>query len=575
MKKKMALSILIIFGFFLVSNLTHAARRYRAVKSETTNAVKKGMPKAPPMPLAAMPKAMKPRVPRDTTFNIDRKRGEIAQLVNAGLEHLQNNPIEKALSDFTHTKEFKRGELYLFVFDLRGRCLAHGNEENLLWRNLYDLQDTYGTHIVQNMINAAKKGGDWVTYHWRNATKVSHIKPFEKDGQEYLIGAGYYPHSKSDTVVNLVKGAVSGFKKGLKKGFTPSDLFSVMSYPIGKFIRGDLYLYALDEKGTLRAQGDRPGLIGTNSWEYKDARGKLVNQEIINGLKATDKGIWVDYISKNAQKKAYAEKVIDEDGNMYAIACGYYPDADRSQVQNLVKRGYQFMKTHGITATGDQFSSKRIKTFRYGDLFLEVYNLKGKCIAHGGNPELVGRNMWNAKSDDGRFFVREMVEQAEKAPAWLNFKQRNAYRSVYAEFVDLGIDQYIIASSLYPISKGETMLLLVKSGASFLETAEDEKEVFEAFAKTDGQYLSGDLGLFVLDTQGIAYVYGDEYEIIWQNLLDRKDDEGKPYIKMFINTAQRGAAKVSFVLDGVRRVAYVESIERGTKTYVVGSSYAV
>jgi len=57
-KKKMALSILIIFGFFLVSNLMHAARKYRAVKSEITNAVKKGMPKAPPMPLAAMPKRL-------------------------------------------------------------------------------------------------------------------------------------------------------------------------------------------------------------------------------------------------------------------------------------------------------------------------------------------------------------------------------------------------------------------------------------------------------------------------------------------------------------------------------------
>ena len=47
---------------------------------------------------------------------------------------------------------------------------------------------------------------------------------------------------------------------------------------------GDVYLYAVDFSGQMMANGDRPGLIGTNVLHVKDAEGKFVNQEIINKL---------------------------------------------------------------------------------------------------------------------------------------------------------------------------------------------------------------------------------------------------------------------------------------------------
>ena len=64
-----------------------------------------------------------------------------------------------------------------------------------------------------------------------------------------------------------------------------------------------------------------------------------VNQEIIAKLKESQEGIWLEYRSKNARKMAYAEKVADNKGNNYFIACGYYPDVDRNQVINLVRQG--------------------------------------------------------------------------------------------------------------------------------------------------------------------------------------------------------------------------------------------
>ena len=56
---------------------------------------------------------------------------------------------------------------------------------------------------------------------------------------------------------------------------------------------GDVYLYAVDFSGQMMANGDRPGLIGTNVLNVKDAEGKFVNQEIINKLKNSTEGIWI------------------------------------------------------------------------------------------------------------------------------------------------------------------------------------------------------------------------------------------------------------------------------------------
>ena len=324
----------------------------------------------------------------------------------------------------------------------------------------------------------------------------------------------------------------------------------------------------------MMAQGDRPGLIGTNSWDYQDATGKFTNQEIISKLQETPdtEGIWIEYISKGAQKRAYAEEVIDAKGNHYFIACGYYPAAGRDATVNLVKRGYQFMKGHGKTAAAQEFSDIREQKFLFGDLHLFVYDEKGVCIAHGGNPELIGKNYFNEQDEDGRYYIQELIKKAQAGGGWVDFKLKNSFQSIYVERVELGLENFIIGSGVYPISKQETVLLLAKSGAGFLRT-HDDGESFREFIKKDGRFLRGDLGIFVVDTSGICYAWEDTHDLIWKNMMGEKDDTKKPYIKTFINTVRFGAGKVSYNINGRPRIAYVEKIEKGEKTYVIGSAY--
>lgn len=505
-------------------------------------------------------------------FDVEAKRKEVIDLVEAGIAYFKEHELENVLNTFTHEKDFVKGELYLFLYDIKGNCLAHGQQAELLWQDLFNLQDNYGAYVIQEIINKAKAGGGWITYKWRGATKVSYVKEVSKLGKQYVIGSGYYPHSKEDAVVNLVKGAVALFNNTIKEGRSKEDAFSTFSYPGGRFVLGDLYLYAISFDGVHVAHGDRSGLIGISGWNYRDATGKYVNQEIINKLKETSHGIWVEYISRRASKRTYAEKITDAKGNHYFIACGYYPEANRDSAVELVRNGYRFMKAHGLSQSVDDFNDRKNDTFRYGDLDLFVYDLEGTCRADGNNLDFVGRNQLDNQDEDGRYMVKEIIQKAKNGGGWIDFKLQNSFQSIYVELINLGIEQYVIGCGLYPISKHETMVLLAKSAAGYLRT-EKRADALRKFVGKKSNFLRGDLGVFVYDFNGICLANKDDYDVIWKNFMGVTDDNGKPYVKLFINTVRRGPGRVTYKLHGSTIVAFVEKVEKEGHSYVVGSSY--
>ncbi len=501
------------------------------------------------------------------------KRQHVISLVDDAINYVQSNAFDQAMNAFTHGRDFIRGELYLFVYDMLGFQLASGLDERSVWKNWLDQQDMFGTHMVQEMIKKAKSGGGWVTYQWRNATKVSYVKLFTKNGKEYVMGAGYYPHSKRDIVIGLVKAAIAYFNDVvIGKGFPVDEVFSTLSYPAGRFVTGDLYLYAVRFDGQMMANGDRPGLVGSNVINVKDIEGKFVNQDIINTLKNTDQGVWIEYKSKNAVKRTYAEKVSDGNGTTYFIACGYYPDVKPEKAVDLVKDGYEFMKRNGLSAAVNEFSNRQIDAFRYGDLYLTVWNTRGIVVAHGANLDTIGVDQYDLKDEDGKLYVQEIIEKAKKGGGWVDFKLKNAFQSIYVEKVDLGSDNFVIGCGLYPISKREMALLLARSAAGYLKT-HSEEDAFDAFTNTTGKFIRGDLYVFVVGFDGICKVWGDTHELVWHNIMGAKDDDGKPYIQLFINTVKQGPGQVSYKINGHERVALLEMVEKEGENYVVGTAY--
>lgn len=100
----------------------------------------------------------------------------------------------KAVSDKS-TASFHDRDLYPFIYDLSGRCVAHGARPALIGKNLLGLKDQDGKYLIREMIRIANgSGSGWVNYKWPNPLnnkiedKVSYV---EKMG-DYFVGVGVY-----------------------------------------------------------------------------------------------------------------------------------------------------------------------------------------------------------------------------------------------------------------------------------------------------------------------------------------------------------------------------------------------
>jgi methyl-accepting chemotaxis protein len=92
----------------------------------------------------------------------------------------------------------------------------------------------------------------------------------------------------------------------------------------GKFINGDLYIFAEDFNGVITAHPKKP-IKGKNLFRYKDKAGNQLFKEFIDKVKADGSG-WVDYVwahpatGKQTPKTSFVIGI----GNDNLIGAGMY-----------------------------------------------------------------------------------------------------------------------------------------------------------------------------------------------------------------------------------------------------------
>ncbi|HCV05917.1 methyl-accepting chemotaxis protein [Pseudoalteromonas sp. APAL1] len=89
----------------------------------------------------------------------------IAQDNGSNTEELQ----DKAKSILRNLRFDDAGDTgYVFVYDVEGVSIAHGVNASLEGKNLYDFKDPNGVYLIRELIDAAKRGGGYVQYSWKN-----------------------------------------------------------------------------------------------------------------------------------------------------------------------------------------------------------------------------------------------------------------------------------------------------------------------------------------------------------------------------------------------------------------------
>ena len=100
--------------------------------------------------------------------------------------------------------------------------------------------------------------------------------------------------------------------------------------------------------------------------------------------------------------------------------------AVRADAVSMVKKAVVFAKAYGPEKAYAAFNDKSGK-FADRDLYVVVYGLDGKCLAHGANEKQIGKDLIGLTDVDGKYFVKERVEMVKAQPngAWQKYKFSN------------------------------------------------------------------------------------------------------------------------------------------------------
>jgi signal transduction histidine kinase len=99
--------------------------------------------------------------------------------------------------------------------------------------------------------------------------------------------------------------------------------------------------------------------------------------------------------------------------------------ATAAEAEAMVKKAVAFIKQNGAEKAYAAFNDKK-GPFTDRDLYIVVYGLDGKCLSHGANEKLIGKDMSEAQDVDGKYYIKERLDLAKaKQSFWQDYKFTN------------------------------------------------------------------------------------------------------------------------------------------------------
>ena len=91
------------------------------------------------------------------------------------------------------------------------------------------------------------------------------------------------------------------------------------------------------------------------------------------------------------------------------------------EAEAMVSRAVAHIEAVGAEKAYQDFSNKGPGFFDR-DLYVFVYDLRGRVLAHGGNPNMPGKDLLGMRDANGKLFVKERIELARsKSKFWHDY----------------------------------------------------------------------------------------------------------------------------------------------------------
>ena len=123
-------------------------------------------------------------------------KDEAVAMVKKAIEYIKANGNEKAFEEISNPQgKFVDRDLYVVVYDMTAKCLAHGQKANMVGKELIDFKDTDGKEYMKESVELMKKQTSaWQEYKFMNPVSKE-IEPksmyLERVG-DLIVGCGIY-----------------------------------------------------------------------------------------------------------------------------------------------------------------------------------------------------------------------------------------------------------------------------------------------------------------------------------------------------------------------------------------------
>jgi cytochrome c len=121
---------------------------------------------------------------------------EAEAMVKKAVSFVKSEGKDKAFAEISNPKgKFIDRDLYIFVYDTKGTCVAHGFNQKMIGVDLIDMKDPDGKLYVKERVEIAKaKGKGWQDYKFTNPTskKIEHKRAYIEKVDDYIVGCGIY-----------------------------------------------------------------------------------------------------------------------------------------------------------------------------------------------------------------------------------------------------------------------------------------------------------------------------------------------------------------------------------------------
>jgi cytochrome c len=123
---------------------------------------------------------------------------EASAMVEKAIAYIKKNGREKGFAEINNPKgQFTDRDLYVFVYDMKGKVLAHGANAKLIGREVIDLRDVDGKYYVKERVEMMSKSPDakgWQDYKFMNpvSRQIEQKSAYLHRYEDMIVGCGIY-----------------------------------------------------------------------------------------------------------------------------------------------------------------------------------------------------------------------------------------------------------------------------------------------------------------------------------------------------------------------------------------------